>query len=484
MPLLPTLDTFFRDRLGPGDRLLIAFSGGPDSTALLHALHRLAPALSADLVAAHLDHRLDLDSGRRARAAGELAAAVGVPLVSGRLETGGRPPGESAEAYARRRRYAFLERTAEDLGARCVVTAHHADDQAETVLLRLLFGSGLGGLAAIRPVRGRFVRPLLGVRRDELRRSLEGSGLEPVADPTNADLRVPRNLVRHRLLPSLAHADPRIVERLGTLASSAAAARRRTDDVLARHLRLRVRPDGAELDRRAFERLPEPLPDAALSLLDRRAGVPYPAGAPARSELRRQLAGGGRAGCDCGDGGRWEGDCRTLRRLWGKPRLEPGTRKFAYTLEVPGEVEIPELSLRFRLERGEAAPWMFRGRSDRAGLAVSLEAGSRVVIRNRRPGDRIQPLGSEERQRLKDLLISRRIPKSRRDRLPLLVIDDALAWVPGVTIDERFRLDVEPSTADPPAGSTSIWIARIEDSTRVKPAPPGGPRRDRKVAQP
>ena len=95
---------------------------------------------------------------------------------------------------------------------------------------------------------------------------------------------------------------------------------------------------------------------------------------------------------------------------------------------------------------------MFRGRADRAGLASSLPTGSRVEIRNRRPGDRIQPLGGKERLRLKDLLIARRVPRHLRDRLPLLVIDGVLAWVPGVTIDERFRLGDEKTT----------WIAEID----------------------
>jgi len=121
-------------------------------------------------------------------------------------------------------------------------------------------------------------------------------------------------------------------------------------------------------------------------------------------------------------------------------------------------VGIPELDLRARLRRGKVASWMFRGRVDRTGLAVELSAGNRVVIRNRRPGDRIQPLGGTRRLRVKDLLIARKVPRARRDRLPLMVIDGEIAWIPGITIDERFRLQGEKTT----------WIAEIEplnDST-------------------
>jgi tRNA(Ile)-lysidine synthase len=294
---------------------------------------------------------------------------------------------------------------------------------------------------------------------------VEESGLEPVHDPTNADLGVPRNLVRHRLLPHLAGRDPQIVERLCALARAAAAAARRLEEVLSPHLRPRPLSGcrGAAVDRRALQQLPEPLFAPALALLSRRAGAPHPPGAPARRELRRQLAAASRTadsrtadsrgvdrgvGCDCGGGWRWEGDRSSLRLL----RREPPAAHFAYTLRVPGEVEIPELGLKVRLRRGRVDPWMFRGRAERAGLASSLPTGTRVEIRNRRPGDRIQPLGGKERLRLKDLLIARRVPRHLRDRLPLLVIDGMVAWVPGVTIDERFRLGDEKTT----------WIAEID----------------------
>ena len=123
-------------------------------------------------------------------------------------------------------------------------------------------------------------------------------------------------------------------------------------------------------------------------------------------------------------------------------------------------MDIPEVDLRVRLTRGQVALWMYSGRIHRTGLAdLDLEASS-VVVRNRRPGDRIQPLGSSGQRRLKDVLIDRRVPRAERDRLPLLVIDDEIAWVPGVTIGERFRLG---EASAPEVGERSIWIAEIED---------------------
>ncbi len=461
MPVLSALRRFFL----PGrQRLLVAFSGGPDSLCLAWGLQQIAAELRLEIFAIHVDHGLDADSPRRAAGAAALADRLGIALTSWRLESGP-PPGESAEAWARRRRYRELDRLAEEHGADAVVTAHHADDQAETVLLRMLYGSGLEGLAAIRTTvdrerRRRVVRPLLGVRRELILKTLKTTGLEPVIDPTNAVLRTPRNRIRHQLLPRLGARDPVLVERLGALAEAAAAANRRCDQMLSAMLSVRRLAEeqqpggGAELDRRAAEALPEPLIGTALAVLGRRAGARYPAGAPARQELLRQLRQSRRIGCDCGHGWRWEGDRESLRLI----RPKPKPAKFAYTLAVPGEVGIPELDLRARLRRGKVASWMFRGRVDRAGLAVELSPGNRVVFRNRRPGDRIQPLGSTRRLRVKDLLIARKVPRARRDRLPMMVIDGTIAWIPGVTIDERFRLRREETA----------WIAEIEplnDST-------------------
>ncbi len=231
--LLAALERFFSRRASVGDLVLVAFSGGPDSTALLWGLAHTAPGLGLALHAAHLDHRLDADSARRAAAASRLATELGVPATVEELESAPAGPGSTGrEAFARRHRYAFLNRLADRLGARFVATAHHADDQAETVLLRMLFGSGLEGLGAMRRRRARLVRPLLGQRRAVLLGAVESAGLEPVEDPTNFDLAVPRNAVRQRLLPRLEASEPGTVERLLRLAAAARGASTRIEERL------------------------------------------------------------------------------------------------------------------------------------------------------------------------------------------------------------------------------------------------------------
>ena len=433
----------------PGDGLLVAFSGGPDSTALLWGLAHLAQPLGLRLHAFHLDHRLDPDSPRRAQHACDLAETFGVPLTLEVLQES-MPAGESVEAFARRRRYERLELRAEQMNARFVLTAHHRGDQSETVLLRWLFGSGLIGLAGIRPQRERLLRPLLDIPRREIEQALDELGLKPSLDPTNADLNQPRSRVRHLLLPHLTEEAPDLPARLARLAARTQQVQARLESRLEQHLGLVTTPVGAAMHRASLQELPESLFPFALALLARRAGAPYPPTAEARQEILRQLAAGGRLGCDCGHGFRVLGDGRTVRCAPAKP----SPLRFAYTLTGPGTVRIPELRQTLTIMPRRIEPWMTRGDSRRAGFHCPDLEGRHLVVRNRRPGDRLQPLGSSRERRLKDVLIDHRVPRELRDRIPLLVIDETIVWVPGVALGEAFRL---------PRAATKAWVASLED---------------------
>ncbi|HYL04545.1 MAG TPA: tRNA lysidine(34) synthetase TilS, partial [Thermoanaerobaculia bacterium] len=448
MNLLEDVQAFFRQLpLDRGDRLVVAFSGGGDSAALLWALAQLAPCLGIRLVAAHLDHAMD--AGSRERAA-------------------------RAAVLARRLRYQFLEEVRRGCGARYVATAHHRDDQAETVLLRLHFGSGLRGLAAIRPAAGTVVRPLLGLSRASLRQAVAAAGLTPCEDPGNGDLRQPRSRMRHQIMPALARADAAaaagggagraaadpdseagLAAALARLAARAQRALPALDRRLAAAIGLGGRPVAAGVavapfpavpaaaaaaaDRRRLAALPAPLLSHALAVLHRRAGVAMPASLAAATELRRQLQPRDRrTACDCGAGWRWQaaGELLVLRRTPPDETVPP----FTYTVEFPGELTIPEIGLTIRVSRSPVEAWMLRGAPLRAGLALPLPAAGLVTVRNRRPGDRLRPLGSPGSRKLKEVLIDRGVPRWQRDRLPLLCWAGEIAWVPGITIDHRFRL--------------------------------------------
>ncbi len=295
-----------------GAPLVVGFSGGPDSTALLLAMRAVAPRFDWRLAAVHVDHLLDDGSGQRAVAAERLAAAIGVPFEV----RSARPiePAWSSEQWARAERYRLLAAAARSLGAAAVLTAHHRRDQAETVLLRILFGSGAAGLGAMAPVSNRLglplLRPLLDAGPDCLRSYAARRRTTPVDDPTNHASGPPRNFVRRHLLPVLARETPDLERRLVRLARAARGAQSTVRRLLDDTLSPRAGAQCCEVEIEALVRLPEPLWPAALARLHRLAGAPYPPPRKARRELARQLdrQGPGRraVGCDCGGGWRWE----------------------------------------------------------------------------------------------------------------------------------------------------------------------------------
>ena len=318
--------------------LAVAFSGGPDSTALLRAMRVAAPRFGWRPVAVHVDHRLDDGSARRARAAGRIAARLGVPFEAHVARP--RAAGRSLEEWARAERYRLLAAAARSLRAAALLTAHHRLDQAETVLLRILFGSGTAGLGAMRPVSNRLglplLRPLLDLEPGSLRDYAAWSGVEPVDDPTNRDSGPRRNFVRRRLFPILAAETPDLGDRLVRLARAARRAEPTVRRLLDEALAPRSGDRSCEVEVDALLRLPASLWPAALARLHRLAGAAYPPTRSARRELARQLGRRGphrrSVGCDCGGGWRWEQRRDRLRVLRSPPRENQGIG----SLEVGG----------------------------------------------------------------------------------------------------------------------------------------------------
>src|SRR5258708_23971760 len=233
--------------LGRNPRIVVAVSGGPDSTALLHALTRSSKRLGFSLTAAHLAQGLRRGSAAEARRVEDLSRRLEVPLISRRAK-----PATADEDAARRVRHAFLEEVADGVGAETIAFGHTADDQAETVLLHIIRGAGLEGLAAMSVRDGIRFRPLLGVWRAEVEAHCLREGLEPTLDPSNRNPRFVRNRVRRQLLPMLESFNPQIKAALLRLAASA----RHEHDAGAGEAAGRLGAQPRPLDRRDFPALP------------------------------------------------------------------------------------------------------------------------------------------------------------------------------------------------------------------------------------
>jgi tRNA(Ile)-lysidine synthase len=439
----------------PGARVVAAVSGGADSVALAHLLAELSRAGAVTLVGlAHLDHRLrGAESTRDREFCSTLAASLGVPFESDEIDVLGeaRRRGESVEQAARSLRYAFLERARLRLDADLVAVAHTRDDQAETVLLRILRGTGTRGLAAILPLRDRVVRPLLDLRREDLLRYLEQHGCSWVEDSTNQDRRILRNWIRHELLPfiasrtgegitdvlartaDIAREDEALLDRL------AADAERRLD---------RQSPDGRALDGVGLGLEPPAVARRVVRrVLESEGGSPAVwAHVAAALELAAKGAPGSvrAGGCDVelsAAGG----------VLYFRVPRSPGhvSPVQAQELPVPGTVELPESGLRLRAERRELEDVggfaaVCHGGPTRAVIpATTVAAG--LFVRAWRPGDALQPMGLSGRKKVQDLFVDRKVPRAMRHSVPIVTAADGqIVWVTGHALGEPFR--VTPAT--------------------------------------
>jgi tRNA(Ile)-lysidine synthase len=390
------------DLFAPGDLVVVAVSGGPDSMALLDALVRLAPRLGIRLEAATVDHGLRAE----ARAEGQLvrarAAALGLSWHGLAVDAAAARRGRaSLQDAARRVRLEALADLAARRGGR-VALAHQADDQAETVLFRIVRGTGLRGLGGIPYRRDPFVRPLLDVTRAEVQRYVARHGVPHVEDPSNADPRFARARVRHRLLPALAAENPRVREALVALAAAA---------------RGRVRIADGEASPAAREALPPDIGRRAAAVID---------GLRARGGTGRVDVSGQ----------------RVVEVAYGQVRVGPraasaaldGGRPEALVVAGTGTYALgggaPALRLSLDGERDTADTVRF----DADALAWPL------VVRARRPGDRMRPRGGRGSRKLSDLLIDAKVPRAARDRLPVLTTaDDVVLFVPGLRPAELGR---------------------------------------------
>ncbi|HEY6875986.1 MAG TPA: tRNA lysidine(34) synthetase TilS [Candidatus Dormibacteraeota bacterium] len=389
--------------------MLVAVSGGPDSTALLLMLHEQGH----DIVAAHYDHALQTGSAAVAEHVRKLCASLGVSLIAER-RTEALARG-SVQAAARQLRYAFLERAAREAGAPTIALAHTADDVVEGAAMHLLRGCGLAGLRGMPARRGPFVRPLLNVWRGELVAYLEARGVTALDDPANSNLAYARVRMRKHVLPALERDCPGIIRRLHGAATQAA----RLQDALT------AQAAGPQ-PRQAIAAMSPPVAGEYMRLLYADAGGRLPA------LSRRQLA--------------------------AMVRLATGERG-------GGGIDLPG-GLRFRVvgSRVEVVPRVFQmmdavlsvrpcAGCDEAG-AVHLKRGLELRLGRREPGLRMRPAGGAGSRKLQDIMVDAHVPREERDAWPLVFAGDRLAWVPGVAVDR----DLKAGSAEP---ALHVTVTRI-----------------------
>ena len=451
--------TLLRHNLAsPSTRVVVALSGGPDSVALLHALHQLHRSAELRLVAvAHLNHQLRPEADADEQFCADMATGLGLPFTSERADVRrlAEAEGRSLEDAAHALRTAFFARAATSHQADAVAVGHSRDDQAETVLLRLLRGAGTRGLSGMYPRNGIVIRPLLECARADLRAYVETSGLRFVHDASNDDVGIPRNRVRAEVLPLLADRfNPRIVETLAREADLARVDHAFLDDLAAQWASTHVEREAGgtcRLDADALAALPEAMARRAVhTALEAGAG-----GRPIGLDVvDRALALATR------DGGPFDAPGQRVQRsgrfvvLSSRPRGAGGrspaltvsaARAFSYSLPVPGEVRVAEIGRAVSAELAASSADVHDDTGVMAVVPQALVAGG-LAVRNRRPGDRLRPSPAGHRK-LQDLLVDRKVPRAERDRIP--IVTDAggrIVWVAGHALDQVFRVS-DPAQA-------------------------------------
>lgn len=411
----------FLTRHGISGPIVAAISGGVDSTALLLAFVEMG---SVEFTAAHVNHHLrGAESDDDEAYVRELCARYDIPL---RVADGSLDPDavkhRGIEAAAREVRHARLREIAGDAP---IATAHQKNDQAETVVMRLMIGGGIAALRGIHPVRADgVIRPLLDVTRTEIEQFLRERNITPRFDRSNADLRFLRNRVR----AMLREFDPSVIDNLAAVADQARqqwpVLERATDaaeDVIATETETRFRsmPDDPWMRQalllRHIRRLDPEARDVSAADLERLAAAIERTSVTKSLELLR------------------ENEQIVLRRR------ERATPRFEIELDAGSEVYIPEIETIVRI-----LPATTVGKNQH----IQLPNGAKphFTVRNRRDGDRFRPLGMAHDKKLKDFLIDRKIAATSRDRIPLLLWNDTIVWVAGVEVSELFK--VTGQTAD------------------------------------
>ena len=451
--------------LTPGERVVVAVSGGADSLCLLDILNHLG----YPLICAHLDHGLRQESAADAAFTRSIAESYNLPFEGEKQDIASQVgAGISLEEAARLARYNFLVRVAKENEVRVIATGHTADDQVETVLMHILRGTGPSGLRGILPdtpldpwvgieSQGtRLIRPLLMLNRDQTEGHCRTLGLEPVIDPSNMDHTFFRNRIRHELLPFLETYNPGIRQVIQSLAHIMTAevelmtdlADKAWDSVFETHggssLLLRVesmrkRPLALQrvLLRSAIKKLQPSARDIGFDTIERGLQFVGDAGRPAARPLISGLM-----LKNLGDDVLLY-DAKSPVVFDDLPQLMD-SKPLAFA--IPGEVDLAQ-GWRLSVSRETIAPGSYQTfLKAQHGIYAALNASSVTMplqVRGRLKGDRLQPLGLEGTTKLSDIMVNNHIPEMARARWPIVVSGGNVVWVAGIRMAHGFRLTDE-----------------------------------------
>ncbi|MBW1735029.1 MAG: tRNA lysidine(34) synthetase TilS [Deltaproteobacteria bacterium] len=430
-----------------GDGVIVAVSGGADSVCLLDVLYRLKDLLGVELVVAHFDHGLRPDEDEQeTEFVRSLAGSLGCRFFTERADPSMASGAGSLEERAREARYRFLMGARNRFSAQRIAVGHNLNDQAETVLMRLLRGSGPSGLSGIPPVRdSHIIRPLIQVTRSEIESYLSLRGLAHITDPTNSETRYLRNEIRMNLLPRLEKYQSRIVQVLGRTAEIMREEASWLETEAAgwvKRCAVTASPGETTLPLDRFNLLPGPLKNHVIRHALRRGGRGLRRITMRHMDGIRGIAEGKRpqAEMTLPNGG-------LVKRVYGELMFSrsslPPPEGFCHILERPGTFYLDPPGCAIQLHEYDRKRVEDLTASARTACFDADLTGWPLMLRNFRHGDRFVPLGMTGHKKLKKFFIDMKVPSHMRATIPILIRGDRPIWVCGIRMDDRFKVTSE-----------------------------------------
>ena len=416
-----------------GSSNLVGLSGGADSVALISGLLELREHLGLRIAAAHLNHRIRGDeSDRDEQFVRAMCARLDVELIVERAD--GLGSAANLEERAREVRREFLLRVADRVHADFVALGHHRDDQAETVLMRLMRGAGATGMAAMAERGpGKIIRPMLSLSRAEIREYLEAREIPFVEDSSNVSRDILRNRIRAELLPMLERDyAPGFSGRLVELASEMRSLDELVTAIGARELdAMRVR--GASLDVSGFSAMNRAVQPVVIRLFlaERLGSLRRISRSHVESVLHLILEGGPSDSIDLPGGWRARREYNLFQLIETRDEREVGAR-FSRPIAPDGITIVEAAGFKFEASTIGPADASMPDTLSVAMFDAAKIPGAGLVARNFMKGDRIHPIGMRGTRKVHDVFVDRKVPRASRDRFPIITVGDAIAWLPGL----------------------------------------------------
>lgn len=406
--------------------ILVAYSGGVDSTALLH----ICAALNLKPVAIHLNHGWrGAESNAEETLARNFCKKLGAEFYSERLSS----DVKQTETGARKARYAFFERCVEKFNADAVFLAHNKNDNIETLLYRLIKGTGVEGLCAIPRRRGKYHRPLLDVMRCEIEEYVAKNALPAAEDSSNKNIKYARNFIRAEILPKMAELNENVYDAIGNLINIANAQNRINEEVLGSF--------DDSIESAKFLKFSEDMQMLFLHrfLKDDLKNLTYEKISEVRDFILENSSASAAKRYSLNAGLFLEAGSRCISKtLASVPKIE-----YELPVNTCGEYVFEPLGLKFIMEKVDKMPKTFPKENEPVAY-VNFDSLEGLVLRTRREGDVLRPFGMQGTMKLKEFLINRKISRQKRDTLLLLCKQNEILWVPALCVSEKLRAERTP----------------------------------------